>query len=49
MSILYVGCRKFSTNRFVGNFCLYIYIYRVALSYKKLGDRLGPQLNKAPN
>jgi len=24
MSILYVGCRKFLTNRFVENFCLYV-------------------------
>jgi hypothetical protein len=28
MSILYMSCMKFPTNRFVGNFCLYIYIYR---------------------
>jgi len=27
MSILYVSCRKFPTNRLVGNFCPYIYIY----------------------
>jgi hypothetical protein len=27
MSFLYVGCRKFSINQFVRNFCPYIYTF----------------------
>jgi hypothetical protein len=47
MSILYVGCRKFLTNRFVGNLCpfsywgsTYNYVLGITLVQESLRDGL---------